>query len=113
MSAFFSWDTEPVKLALLDEISRRGYPYSNVRDPQSYEESEWLMLSIKLDGYGDQEYYTDTWDIEFWKEEQMDGSVLYRITAYPMYDMGHEYEGHYSSWITLHTETILEATEDV
>ena len=109
MSAFFSWDTEPVKLALLNEISSRGYPYSDVRDPQSDRESEWLMLSIKLDGYSDQEYYTNTWDIEFWKEEQMDGSIVYRITAYPMYEEGGGHEGHYSSWITLHTETVREA----
>lgn len=112
MRAFFSWDTEPVKLALLDEISRRGYPHSDMRDPNSDEESEWLMLSIKLDGYEDQENYTDTWDIEFWTEEQMDGSIVYRITAYPMYVMGDEYEGYYSSWITLHTETILEPQEE-
>jgi hypothetical protein len=112
MSAFFNWDTEPVKLALLNEINRSGYPQSDVRDPKSDRESEWLMLSIKMDGYGDKEYYTDTWDIEFWKEEQMDSSVVYKITAYPMYDMGHEYESHYSSWITLHTETILEPQEE-
>ena len=113
MSAFFDWDTEPVKRALLDEISRRGYPHSNVRDPKSDEESEWLMLSIKVDGYSDQEHYTDTWDIEFWKEEQMDGSIVYRITAYPMYGGDGNYDGHYSSWLTLHTETILEAQEEV
>ena len=112
MSAFFDWDTEPVKLALLDEISRRGYPHSDVRDPDDDQESEWVMLSIKLDGYADEEHYTDTWDVEFWKEEQMDGSIMYRITAYPMYGGDGNYDGHYSSWLTLHTETILEPREE-
>jgi hypothetical protein len=112
MSAFFDWDTEPVKMALLDEISRRGYPHSDVRDPNDDQESEWVMLSIKLDGYADEEHYTDTWDVEFWKEEQMDGSIMYRITAYPMYGGDGNYGGHYSSWLTLHTETILEPREE-
>jgi hypothetical protein len=112
MSAFFDWDTEPVKMALLDEISRRGYPHSDVRDPNDDQESEWVMLSIKLDGYADEEHYTDTWDVEFWKEEQMDGSIMYRITAYPMYGGDGNYDGHYSSWLTLHTETILEPREE-
>jgi hypothetical protein len=106
MSAFFDWNTEPVKQALLDEIKRKQLPRATVSNLECIQESEWNMVTIKLDEYSDKEYYTDTWDVEFWKEEQMDGSILYRITAYPLYA---EETGYHCTWITLHTETIMEA----
>ena len=111
MSAFFDWDTEPVKQALLDEIKRKQLPTANVSDLECIQESEWNMVTIELDGYSDKEYYTNTWFVEFWKEDQIDDSVLYRITAYPMYpnDTG-EFEGEYCTWITLHDQLIKEST---
>ena len=56
MSAFFDWDTEPVKQALLDEIKRKQLPTANVSDLECIQESEWNVVTIELDGYSDKEY---------------------------------------------------------
>lgn len=79
---------------ILDEINSRGLPNRDIRNGD--DESEWAMIRV-----GD-----DVFDIEFWTEEQTNGDVLYRITAYPMILINDEYVGDYSQWITLHSETI-------
>lgn len=82
---------------LLDEIQSRGLPNRDIRNGD--DESEWAMIK-----YGD-----DLFDIEFWTEKQIDGSLVYRITAYSMILINDEYVGDYSQWTTLHEETILES----
>jgi hypothetical protein len=109
MSAFFDWDIEPVKQALLEKIKQAGYP-RNARDSLLVEEGgEWNRIVIDLKGFEGEEFYTDTWDVEFCGEEQMDGSLIYTIRAYAIYvDEAGEDEGSYSSWITLYQEYVLE-----
>jgi hypothetical protein len=111
MSAFFDWDIQPVKQALLDEINRKRLPTEDISNLACGQESEWNMVTIKLDEYSDKEYYTNTWDVEFYHEEQGNGSTLYSITAYPMYadDQGC-FESAYCTWITLH-EQLLRGAE--
>jgi hypothetical protein len=108
MSAFFNWDTEPVKQALLEKIKQAGYP-RNTRDSLLEEGEEWNRIVIDLKGFEGKEFYTDTWDVEFCGEERMDGSLVYTICAYAIYldELGED-EGWYSSWIMLYQEEVLE-----
>ena len=85
---------KPTAQQILDEINSRGLPNRDIRNGD--DESEWAMIRV-----GD-----DVFDIEFWTEEQLNGDVQYRITAYPMILINDEYVGDYSQWITLHSETI-------
>lgn len=108
MSAFFNWDTEPVKQALLKEIKQAGYPRKSRESLLVEEDSEWNRIVINLKGFDKEEFYTDTWDVEFCGEELMDGSLVYTIRAFAIYeDEDGEDEGSYSSWIVLHQEDIL------
>ena len=109
MSAFFDWDTEPVKQALLEKIKQAGYPRKSRESLLVEEGSEWNRIVIDLKGFDEKEFYTDTWDVEFCGEELMDGSLVYTLCAYAIYeDEDGEDEGSYSSWIVLHREYILE-----
>jgi hypothetical protein len=82
---------------ILDEINSRGLPHRDIRNGD--DESEWAMID-----------FDDTIiDVEFWTEEQLNGDVLYRITAYPMSVKDGVYVGDYSQWVTLHKETIVES----
>lgn len=79
---------------ILDEINRRCLPHQDVRN--GYIESEWAMVEVD----------NTVWDVEFWTEKQLNGDVIYRITAYPMQDMDGAYVGDYSQLVTLHSEVI-------
>jgi hypothetical protein len=108
MSAFFNWDIEPVKQALLKEIKQAGYPRKSRESLVVEEDSEWNRIVIDLKGFDEKEFYTNTWDVEFCGEELMDGSFVYTIRAFAIYeDEDGEDEGSYSSWIVLHQEDIL------
>jgi hypothetical protein len=110
MSAFFDWDIEPVKQALLKEIKQAGYPRKSRESLLVEEGSEWNRIVIDLKGFDEKEFYTDTWDVEFCGEELMDGSLVYTIRAHAIYedeDGEDEAEGSYSAWIVLHQEDIL------
>lgn len=87
-----------MKKLILDEINSRGLPSKDVKNSDIESCWELVMAGGKM------------WDVEFWTAEQMDGSVVYKITAYPMTDVD---QGDYTTWITVHEETIVEATEDV
>ena len=92
MSAFFSWDTEPVKEALLAALARKGVSLDWSDYPPDTD--EWTEACvIDLPSMEGAEHYTDTWDINIWTDD----NGLFTISAYPLYEM----EGDYSSWITL------------
>lgn len=85
--------TLPVQ-QIIDEINRLCLPHQDIRNGK--EESEWAMVSV-----GD-----DVFDIEFWTEEQINGKIVYSITAYPMRLVDGEYVGDYQQWLTLHREFV-------
>jgi hypothetical protein len=79
---------------ILDEIKNRCLPHHDIRNGD--DESEWAV--VEVDG--------SMLDIEFWTEEQTNGDILYRITAYPMSIKDGVYVGDYSQWLTLHSEIV-------
>lgn len=79
---------------ILDEINRKGLPHRDIRNGD--DESEWAMIDVE----------GTVWDVEFWTEEQLNGDIQYRITAYPMSLVNGEYVGDYSQWLTLHSEIV-------
>jgi hypothetical protein len=79
---------------ILDEINNQCLPHRDIRN--GGDESEWAM--VEVDG--------TQLDVEFWTEEQLNGDVLYRITAYPMSIKDGVYVGDYSQWLTLHSEIV-------
>ena len=91
MSAFFDWDTTPVRNALIAELKRQGRSIN----PKDYEEGEddWgEICTIDLPEMVGKEFYTPEWDVNIW-----DNEGTFTVTAYPMMNG----EGEYSSWITL------------
>jgi hypothetical protein len=90
MSAFFDWDTEPVKQAILAGLAKQKVSV----DPSDYEEGldDWGdEVKISFPKYYGLEYFTDRWDVNLW-----DNEGVFTVTAYPIYDG----EPDYSSWIT-------------
>lgn len=90
MSAFFDWDTGPVKAAILAGLTRQKVSL----DPADYEEGldDWGdAVKIDLPKYLAFEYFTKEWDVNLW-----DNEGVFTVTAYPIYDG----EPDYSSWIT-------------
>ena len=98
---FFAWDIEPVRVALLAELLRRGVSV----DPDDYHEGvdEWGdILKISLPEYNEKPSYTNEWDINFY-----DRGGVFTVTAYPVY----RGEGFYQAWITLVEESMLVTDE--
>lgn len=93
MSAFFDWDTDLVKVALLKKLGEEGA----IPDPGDCCD-EWYECEINVPELEGQEYYTRLWDVNF----SVDDEGLFSITAYPLTvtEKG-EHVGDYSSWITL------------
>ncbi len=90
MSAFFDWDVEPVKQAILAGLVKQGVSL----DPSDYYEDldDWGdAVKISFPQYYGLEYFTDEWDVNLW-----DNEGVFTVTAYPIYDG----EPDYSSWIT-------------
>lgn len=101
MSAFFEWNTGPVKVAILAELARQGRSI----DPDDYEEGadDWgETCVISLPDYARKEFFTEEWDVNVW-----DNAGIFTVTAYPMY----RGEGDYSSWITLLEKEMLATDE--
>ena len=80
MSAFFDWDTEPVKAAILAELARQKC--SVKADDYSEGADEWSdPCVIKLPEYAGKKDYTDEWDVNLW-----DDTGVFTVTAYPVYN---------------------------
>jgi hypothetical protein len=91
MSAFFEWDTEPVKAAILAELGRQKCSVK----PDDYSEGfdQWSdPCVIKVSEHVGKEFFTEEWDVNIWDDEG-----TFTVTAYPVYD-GERCE---SAWLTL------------
>jgi hypothetical protein len=90
MSAFFAWDTEKVKQAILAELEKQGRSIH----PDAYEPGadEWGdIVRIDIPELKTREYFTPEWDVNIW-----DDDGRFTITAYPIYDGVTDC----SSWVT-------------
>ena len=56
MSAFFDWDTEPVKQALLEKIKQAGYPRKSRESLLVEEANEWNRIVIDLKGFDENDH---------------------------------------------------------
>lgn len=93
MSAFFEWDTDLVKVALLKKLQEDGVSL----DSDDYCD-EWQECEINVPELQGEEFYTGLWDINFC----VDDDGMFSITAYPLTVAENgEHKGDYSSWITL------------
>ena len=93
MSAFFEWDTDLVKVALLKKLNEDGISL----DPDNYCD-DWHECEINVPELQGEEFYTGLWDINFYVDEE----GMFSVTAYPLtVTENGEHKGDYSSWITL------------
>lgn len=102
MSAFFEWDTGPVKAAILAELARQKCSVK----PDDYSEGadEWSdPCVIKLPDYVGKEFFTEEWDVNLW-----DNDGVFTVTAYPVYDGRIET----SAWITVLEECFPVEVDD-
>ena len=102
MSAFFEWDTEPVKAAILAELARQKC--SVKADDYSSGVDEWSEpCVIKLPEYAGKEFFTEEWDVNLF-----DDDGVFTVTAYPVYDGCRET----SAWITILEECFPVEVDD-